>query len=69
MTSFQTKMIAKPTPNTANGLINSMIPSKGIKRGKNIAETELLDGEKMGNDKSEEDDDEIDVDAEQLLQH
>ena len=67
MTSFQTKMIAKPPPNTAKGLINSMIPPKGIKRGKNIAETELLDGEKMENDASEEDDDEIDVDAEQLL--
>ena len=59
--------LVKPAPNTAKELINSMIPPKGIKRGKNVAETELLDGEKMRNDASEEDDDEIDVDAEQLL--
>ena len=34
---------------------------------KNIAGTKLLDGEKMGNDVSEEEDDENHVDAEQLL--
>ena len=44
-----------------------MMPPKGIKRGKNIAGTELLDGEEMGSDASEEEDDKIDVDAEQLL--
>ena len=45
MTSFRTEMIAKPLPKTAKELINSMILPKGIKRGKNIAGTELLDGE------------------------
>ena len=34
---------------------------------KNIAGTKLLDGEKMRNDVSEEEDDENHVDAEQLL--
>ena len=38
-----------------------MIPPKGIKRGKNIAGTELLVGEEIGNDASEEEDDENDV--------
>ena len=42
-----------------------MILPKGIKRGKNITGAELLDEEEMGNDASEEEDDE--VDAEQLL--
>ena len=63
MTSFRTEMIAKPPSKTVKELINSMIPPKGIKRGKNIAGTELLDGEEMGNDVSEEEDDENDVDA------
>ena len=67
MTSLRTEMIAKLPPKTVKELINSMIPLKGIKRGKNIAGTELLDGEQMGNDTSEEEDDENDVDAEQLL--
>ena len=44
-----------------------MIPPKGIKRVKDIARTELLDGEEMGNDAFEEEDDENDVDANQLL--
>ena len=65
MTSFRTEMKAKPSPKTVKELINSMIPPKGIKRGKNITGAELLDEEEMGNDASEEEDDE--VDAEQLL--
>ena len=68
LTSFGTEMIAKPPPKTVKEhIINSMIPPKGIKRGKNIAGTELLAGEEMGNDASEEEDDENYVDAEQLL--
>ena len=67
MASFRTGMIAKPPLKTAKEVINSMILPKGIKRGKSIAGTELLDGEKMGNGASEEEDDEYDVDAEQLL--
>ena len=67
MTSFPTEMSAKPPPKTVKEFINSMIPPKGIKRGKNIAGTELLDGEEMENDASEEEEDENDVDAEQLL--
>ena len=43
-----------------------MVPPKGIKRGKKI-ETELLDGEEIGNDASEKEDDENDVVAQQLL--
>ena len=54
MISFQTEMIANPPP-------------KEIKRVKNKAETELLDGEEMGIDASEEEDDENEVDAEQQL--
>ena len=65
MTSFRTEMKAKPSPKTVKELINSMIPPKGIKREKNITGAELLDEEEMGNDASEEEDDE--VDAEQLL--
>ena len=65
MTSFRTKMKAKPSPKTVKELINSMIPPKGKKRGKNITGAELLDEEEMGNDASEEEDDA--VDAEQLL--
>ena len=60
-------MIAKPSPKTVKELINSMIPPKRIKRGKNIGRTELLNGEKIGNDASEEEDDENDVDTVQLL--
>ena len=67
MTSFRTEMIAKSPPKTFKELINSMIPPKGIKRGKNIARTELLDGEEMRNDASEEEDDENNVDVGQLL--
>ena len=47
LTSFGTEMIAKPPPKTVKERINSMIPPKGIKRGKNIAGTELLDGEEI----------------------
>ena len=42
-----------------------MVPPKGIKRGKKI-ETERLDGEEIGNDASEKEDDENDVVAQQL---
>ena len=44
-----------------------MIPPKGIKRVKDMAGIELLDGEEMENDAFEEEDDENDVDANQLL--
>ena len=67
MASFRTEMIAKPPPKTIKELINSLIPPKGIKRGKNIAETELPDGKEMVNDVSEEEDDENDFDAKQLF--
>ena len=60
-------MIAKLPPKTVKELINSMIRPEGIKKGENIAETELLDGEEMGNDASEEEDDKNYVDDEQLL--
>ena len=60
-------MIAKPPPKTVKELINSMTPPKGIKRGKNIAGDELLNGKEMVNNESEEENDENDVDAEHLL--
>ena len=60
-------MIAKLPPKTVKELINSMIRPEGIKKGENIAETELLDGEEMGTDASEEEDDKNYVDDEQLL--
>lgn len=44
-----------------------MIPPKEIDRGKNIAGAELLDGEEVGNDASEEKNDGNSVDAGQLL--
>ena len=44
-----------------------MIRPEGIKKGENIAGTELLDGEEMANDASEEEDDKNYVDDEQLL--
>ena len=65
MTSFRTEIKAKPSPKTVKELINSMIPPKGIKRGKKTTGAELLDEEEMGNNASEEEDDE--VDTEQLL--
>ena len=68
MTSFRTEMIAKPSTKTIKELINSVIPPKGTKTGKNIAGTYLLDGEEMGNDAFEEEDHENDVDTEQLLE-
>ena len=67
MTSLRTEMITKPPPKTVKELINSMIPPKGIKRGKNIAGDELLNGKEMVNNKCEEENDENDVDAEHLL--
>ena len=67
MTGFRTEMIAKLPPKTVKELINSMIRPEGIKKGENIVETELLDGEEMGNDASEEEDDKNYVDDEQLL--
>ena len=60
-------MIAKLPPKTVKELINSMIRPEGIKKGENIAGTELLDGEEMANDASEEEDDKNYVDDEQLL--
>ena len=67
MTSLRTEMITKPPPKTVKELINSMIPPKGIKRGKNIAGDELLNGKEMVNNNCEEENDENDVDAEHLL--
>ena len=67
MTILRTEMIAKPPPKTVKELINSMTPPKGIKRGKNIAGDELLNGKEMVNNNCEEENDENDIDAEHLL--
>ena len=67
MTSFQNEIIAKPPPKPIKEFIDSMIPPKGIKRVKDMAGIELLDGEEMENDAFEEEDDENDVDTNQLL--
>ena len=67
MTGFRTEMIAKLPPKTVKELINSMIRPEGIKKGENIAGTELLDGEEMANDAFEEEDDKNYLDDEQLL--
>ena len=66
MTNFRNEIIAKPPPKSVKELITSMIPPEGIKKGKNIAGTELLDGEEMRNDASEEDNGN-EVDPEKLL--
>ena len=45
---FRIEMTAKPTPKeTVKEVIRSLIPPKGIERGKNIEGSELFDGEEI----------------------
>ena len=68
MTNFRTAMIANPSPETNKELINSMIPPKGIQRGKNIAGTgNFFMEKKSGMMHLKKKDDEKDVDAKQLF--
>ena len=43
MRQFRNEMTAKPPPKTIKEVIRSLIPPKGIKRGKNTEGSELLD--------------------------
>ena len=62
-------MTAKSQPKTVTEVIRSLIPPKGIKRGKNIEGSELFDGEEIKEQEEEnEDEDEEEIDADQLLQ-
>ena len=70
MRQFRNEMTAKPPPNTVKEVIRSLIPPKGIKRGKNIEGSELFDGEEIAEEEEEEDEDEDEeeIDADQLFQ-
>ena len=61
-------MTAKPPPKTIKEVIRSLIPPKGIKRGKNTEGSELLDGDEIAEEKEEEVEEEEEIDAKQLLQ-
>ena len=56
MRQFRNEMTVKPPPKTVKEVIHSLIPPKGIKRGKNIECSELFDAEEI----EEEDEDEHD---------
>ena len=68
MRQFRNEMTAKPPPKTVKEVIRSLIPPKGIKRGKNIEGSELFDGEEIGEEEENEDEGEEEIDADQLLQ-
>ena len=66
---FKNEMTAKPPPKTVKEVIRSLIPTKGIKRGKNIEGFELFDGEEIDEEEEEdEDEDEEEIDNDQLLE-
>ena len=60
-------MTAKPPAKTVK-IICSLIPPKGIKRGKNIKGSELFDGEEIEEEEEDEGEDEEQINADQLLQ-
>ena len=68
MRQFRNEMTAKPPPKTIKEVIRSLIPPKGIKRGKNTEGSELLDGDEIAEEKEEEVEEEEEIDAKQLLQ-
>ena len=59
---------SKPPPKSVKEVIRSLVPSKGIKRGKNIEGSELFDGEEIEEEEEDGDEDEEEIDASQLLQ-
>ena len=65
MRSFRAEMLKKSPPSTIKEVIRSIIPPKGIKRGKNTEGTEIFDGEEMG---EEDADDEEEANTDQLLE-
>ena len=54
MRQFRNEMTAKPPPKTIKEVICSLIPPKGIKRGKNTEGSELLDGDEIAEEEEEE---------------
>ena len=74
MIQFRNEMTAKPPPKTIKEVIRSLIPPKGIKRGKNTEGSELLNGDEIAEEEEEEKEEEEEVeeeeeiDAKQLLQ-
>ena len=70
MRQFRNEMTAKPPPKTIKEVIRSLIPPKGIKRGKNTEGSELLDGDEIAEEEEEEEEveEEEEIDAKQLLQ-
>ena len=68
MRQFRNEMTAKPPPKTIKEVIRSLIPPKGIKRGKNTEGSELLDGDEITEEEEEEVEEEEEIDAKQLLQ-
>ena len=67
MRQFRNKMTATP-PKTVKEVICSLIPWKGIKRGKNIEGSELFDGKEIKEEEEDEHGDEEEINANQLLQ-
>ena len=68
MTKLRNEMTAKPPAKTVK-VICSLIPPKGIIRGKNIKGSELFDGEEIEKEEEEDEgEDEEQIDADQLLQ-
>ena len=69
MRQFRNEMTAKPPPKTIKEVIRSLIPPKGIKRGKNTKGSELLDGDEIAEEEEEEElEEEEEIGAKQLLQ-
>ena len=69
MRQFRNEMTAKPPPKTVKEVIRSLIPPKGIKRGRNIEGSELFDEEEIEEEEEEdEDEEEEEIDANQVVQ-
>ena len=72
MRQFRNEMTAKPPPKTIKEVIRSLIPPKGIKRGKNTEGSELLNGDEIAEEEEEQEEEEVEeeeeVDAKQLPQ-
>ena len=65
MRGFRAEMLKKSPPRAIKEVIHSIIPPQGIRREKNTEASELLDGEEMGEEDAENDEE---VNTDQLLE-